>query len=58
MPGTLIAKRTQFSSEGIAGKVVISAILAWPFSASSVSLWWNCRFAKRTQFLAQHLVYK
>jgi hypothetical protein len=39
MPGTLIAKRTQFSSEGIAGKVVISAILTWPFSVSSVSLW-------------------
>jgi hypothetical protein len=39
MPGTRIAKRTQFSSEGVAGKAVISVILAWPFSASSVSLW-------------------
>jgi hypothetical protein len=50
MPGTLIAKRSQFSSEHLAWKAVITVIPAWPFSASSVSLWWKCRFAKRSQF--------
>jgi hypothetical protein len=39
MLGTPIAKRTQFSSEGLAGKAVITVIPAWPFSVSSVSLW-------------------